>query len=254
MLSPALKKRDSRPMIAIQATCSNIFSAKTIVVMKMTAILLLAFCFRVTANGYAQEVSLSEKNAPLEKIFKEIRKQTGFFFLYTDEMLQEASPVSISVKNLPLSVVLDKIFSNQPLQYTLVDNTVIVKRKKEVPVPNIRATPPPIIKGVIRDANGTPLAGATVTVKGSTKVTQTNAQGEFTLDVPDKAVLVISFVGFEQQEISVGDRTDIAIQLTASTSQLKDIVVVGYGTQKRANLTGAVDQVGTEAFENRSLA
>src|SRR5215204_2070723 len=254
MLFPALKKRDRRPVIAIQATCSDIFSAKTIVVMKITALLLFAFCFRVSANSHAQEVSLSERNAPLEKIFKEIRKQTGFFFLYTDEMLQEASPVSISVKKLPLSVVLDKIFSNQPLQYTLMDNTVIVKRKKELLVAKIQATPsPPIIKGVIRDANGVPLGGATVTVKGSTKVTQTNAQGEFTLDVPDKAVLVISFVGFEQQEISVGDRTDIAIQLTASTSQLKDIVVVGYGTQKRANVTGAVDQVSSEALENRSL-
>lgn len=254
MLSPALRKRDSRPVVSLQAARSTIFSTKTIVVMKMTAILLIAFCFRVSANGYAQEVTLSEKNASLEKIFKEIRKQTGYSFLYTEEMLQEASPVSISVKKLPLPVVLDKIFSTQPLQYTLMDQTVIVKRKKELTVPNMQiSSPPPVIKGVIRDANGAPLPGATVTVKGTTQVTQTNAQGEFTLDAPEKAVLVVSFVGFETQEITVGNRTDIAISLVASTSQLKDIVVVGYGTQKRVNLTGAVDQVSSEVLENRSL-
>ena len=131
MLLPALTKRDSPPVNAVWATGTNFFSAKTIVIMKMTAILLFAFCVRVNANGYAQDVSLSERNAPLEKIFREIRKQTGLNFLYTEEMLQEAAPVSISVRKLPLLVVLDKVFSNQPLQYTLLESTVIIKPKKE---------------------------------------------------------------------------------------------------------------------------
>ena len=229
-------------------------SFKTIVVMKITAFLLFAFCFNVSANGFAQEITLSQKNAPLVKIFNSIQKQTGYSFLYTQEMLQEGSLVSISVKNESLIEVLDKIFSTQPLQYTIVDKTIVIKRKKEIAREKIVTTSiPPIVKGVVRDADGAPLTGASVSVKGTNTVTQTNARGEFSLDVPEKATLIITFVGYEQLEIAVEDKTEITIQLKASTSQLKDIVVVGYGTQKRANLTGAVDQVSSEALENRSL-
>jgi TonB-linked SusC/RagA family outer membrane protein len=256
MLLPAPFTRERKAQCKKPAGSPLSSLLKTIVVMKITLFLILACCVQVNANSYAQEVTLSEKNAPLQKIFTEIKKQTGFFFLYTDEMLQEAFPVSISVKKVSLISVLDRIFHDQPLQYTLVDNTIIIKRKKEWPsATSPIAPPPPIIKGVIRDANGTALAGASVAVKGTNNITQTNAQGEFSLDVPDeKAILVISFVGFESQEIAVGNKIEFAIELKAASTQLHDIVVVGYGTQKRANLTGAVDQVSSEALENRSLA
>ncbi|HVF81937.1 MAG TPA: SusC/RagA family TonB-linked outer membrane protein, partial [Flavisolibacter sp.] len=222
---------------------------------KLTFILLFAFCFEIGAKGFAQQISLSEKNAPLEKIFTAIKKQSGYQFLYTDEMLQEAQTVSISVKNVSLITVLDKIFSDQPLHYTIVDKTIIVKPKKEVKaVTTFIKTSPPVIKGVVRDAAGNPLAGASVAVKGSSKTTQTGANGEFTLEVPnEKAVLVITYIGFETLEIAVGNKSDLAIQLQASAAQMNDVVVVGYGTQKKANLTGAVDQVSSEVLENRSL-
>jgi len=254
MLLPALKKAGRTPRQKRLAPYHLRLSFKTIVIMKITILLTFAFCFKVSASGFAQEVSLSEKNAPLEKIFIEIKKQTGYFFLYTKEMLQEASLVSISVKKARLKDALDKIFLDQPLQYTILDNTIVIKRKKELRFEKTEAAPiPPVVKGVIRDVNGALLAGASVSIKGTNTVTQTNAQGEFTLEIPEKATLVISFVGYETQEITVGDKMDISIQLKAATTQLHDIVVVGYGTQKRANLTGAVDQVSSEAFENRSL-
>lgn len=246
-----------RDRLATNARCvaivNRFLSTQTILAMRIIAFLIIALSFEVSANGYAQEISLSEKNAPLEKIFREIKKQTGYFFLYTDEMLLEATPVSINVKNAQLLGVLDRIFRDQPLQYTVMENTVIIKRKI-TPVEKPVAVPLPPIKGVIRDANGAPLVGASVSVKGTTNVTQTNAQGEFTLDVPANAILLVTFVGYENQEFAVGDKTELTIQLKQATNQLQDIVVVGYGTQKRANLTGAVDQVGSEAFENRSLA
>ena len=254
MTLPPLSKRETPGTGNPGSLATFLFSTKTIVVMKLTFLLLFAFCVKVSARGFAQEVSLVVKNAPLEKIFKEIKKQTGFNFLYTNEMLEEATPVSISINRVPLVAALDKIFVDQPLQYTLLENTIIIKRKKAAIVQlNPVAARPPIIKGVVRDATGAPLAGASVAVKGTTTVTQTNAQGEFTLDVPEQAVLIVTFVGYELQEISVGNKTDISIQLKATTSQLHDIVVVGYGTQKKANLTGAVDMVSSEALENRSL-
>jgi TonB-linked SusC/RagA family outer membrane protein len=255
MLLPALKKRGWMNIQSGFAILPQLFSFKTIVVMKLIVLLLFTFCLKVSANGFAQEVSLSEKNAPLQKVLNEIKKQTGYYFLYTEEMLEEASLVSISIKKASITTALDRIFRDQPLQYTVIENTIIIKRKKELPVEKVVTIPvPPIIKGIIRDANGAPLAGASISVKGTRIVTQTDALGAFSLEVPnDRAILVITFVGFETQEIPVGDKVDFAIELKAATSQLQDIVVVGYGTQKKANLTGAVDQVDSEALENRSL-
>lgn len=182
---------------------------KTIVMKKLTFILALALCFEVQARGLAQSISLSERNAPLENIFKEIRKQSGYHFLYTDEMLQGTSPVSISVKNTSLETVLDKIFSEQPLQYTILERTIVIKPKKQGPSAGTSVATqlaPPTIKGVVRDAAGTPLAGATVTIKGTGTSTQTNSRGEFTIDAPDaNAVLVITYVGYEALEIAAGN-------------------------------------------------
>jgi hypothetical protein len=153
---------------------------KTIAIMKITLILLFAFCMKVNANGFAQQISLSEKNAPLKKIFKQIQQQSGYHFLYTDEMLQQGQSVSIAVRDVPLAIVLDKIFANQPLQYTILEKTIIVKLKQELgSAKDVPVTAPPVIKGVIRDENGNPLAGASVVVKGVGRATQTNSRGEF---------------------------------------------------------------------------
>lgn len=114
---------------------------------------------------------------------------------------------------------------------------------------------PPVVKGVVQDANGAPLAGATVTVKGTRSSTTSNNKGEFSIELPnEKAVLVVSYIGFEPQEIAPGNKTTVAVQLKPSAGALSDVVIVGYGTQRKANLTGAVDQVTSEALENRSVS
>ena len=223
--------------------------------MKITLILLFAFCFEVHAIGFAQQISLSERNAPLHKVFKEIKKQSGYHFLYTDEMLKDAQLVSVSVKNVSLKDALDEVFSYQPLQYTIMDKTIIIKPREEpLVVKTIVTASPPMVKGFVRDAAGNPLGGATVAVKGTNTITQTDAKGAFAIEVPnEQAVLIISYIGFEPQEITVGNKNELTIQLKASAVQMNDIVVVGYGTQRKANLTGAVDQVNSDVLENRSL-
>lgn len=231
---------------------------KMLVMMKLTVFLVLAFCFQVQAGGFAQGISLSEKKAPLEQLFKSIQKQSGYHFLYTDELMRTASPVSVSLRNAPLEKALETIFLGQPLQYTILERTIVVKAKKTAPQVGLAAPPvaaqPPVIRGVVRDATGSPLAGATVTVKGSGISTQTNSKGEFTLDVQTaNAVLVITYIGFEPLEITAGNQTDLAVQLKPSAGALSDVVVVGYGTQRKANLTGSVDQVTSEALENRAV-
>ena len=245
---------EGRGKIAGNVTTCLYPSFKTIMMAKILGILLLAFCFQVTGKGFAQQINLSEKNTLLEKVFEKIELQTGYSFLYTDEMMQSAKPVSINIKNGSLLQVLDRIFSDQPLQYTVMEKTIIVKAKKLAEKQVAIDNPPTLVRGVVRDPTGTPLEGATITVKGRGTATQTNAKGEFSIEVPDeRSVLVISFVGFEQQEVIVGSRSELSIQMVSATSQFADVVVVGYGTQKKANLTGAVDQVTSEVLENRSL-
>jgi TonB-linked SusC/RagA family outer membrane protein len=250
----ALVKRNKR-LFSRRPAFIFLLSFKTIVMLKLTVVLLLAFCFQVQAKDFPKPITLSEKNAPLKKIFTEIKKLSGYHFLYTDQMLQNAKAVSVSVKNVSLATALDHVFAGQPLQYTIVENTIIIKPKNEGSfLETIAGVPAHIVKGVVRDAAGNPLPGASVGVKGSNKTTQTNAKGEFTLDVPnEKAILVISYIGFESQEVSAGNGGDLAVALVASANSLNDVVIVGYGTQKKANLTGAVDQVSSEVLENRSL-
>src|SRR5215203_607005 len=141
------------------------------------------------------------------------------------------------------------------LQKTLSEKNPPLNKKEINSTRNITIASPPIIKGVIRDENGNPLAGASVAVKGLGRTTLTNSNGEFTLEVPDEnSVLVISYVGFEPQELLVGQKSDLTIEMKGASIQMNDVVVVGYGTQKKANLTGAVDQISAEKLENRSFA
>ena len=109
------------------------------------------------------------------------------------------------------------------------------------------------VNGIVTDQNGNPLQGVSVQVKGTNKGVITNASGKFSLTVPENAVLTVSSVGYQNKEVEVGTNTNLAIELNVAASDLNEVVVVGYGTQKKANLTGAVSQVGSEVLENRSL-
>src|SRR5580700_3299586 len=110
---------------------------KTLRIMKLTAILFLAGFLQVSAHGYSQTVTLNEKNAPLQKIFKEINRQTGYQFFYRDEVLDQAGKIDISVSNMPLEDVLVICFKNLPFTYSIVEKTIVVKKKEEVIEPPI---------------------------------------------------------------------------------------------------------------------
>ncbi|MFT3823887.1 MAG: TonB-dependent receptor [Chitinophagaceae bacterium] len=229
-------------------------SYKFLLVMKIMALLLFVACLHANADVVAQQVTLSERTAPLEKIFSQIEKQTGFSFLYSDEMLQKTVPVSITANRMQLADVLKEIFKDQPLAYTVFKKTIILEVKKSPPVvtPNLPAELRTLIKGVVTDVKGVPLAGATISVAGSGKYTQTNGKGEFTIEVADEnAVLEVSMVGYKAIKKTVGKDSIVTIVLTEDTQGLDQVVVVGYGTQKKATLTGAISTVsGAEVLKS----
>lgn len=228
---------------------------KTLQLMKLTAIIMLATCLAASAEGLSQ-ITLKEKNAPLQKVIKKIQKQSGLDFLYNFDLLQQQGRVNVDVHDVTLQVALEACLKDKALTYSIVDNTVVIQPKQENSsgvdkVENIPPPPPPIeIKGVVKDENGAPLKGASVTVKGKKTGTVTNERGEFTINVPDNsAVIVISFVGMKSMEIAVNGKTDFTITLKIEEIQQQEVVVVGYGTQKRQAITGSVAKANIQAYE-----
>ncbi|MEP7258911.1 MAG: TonB-dependent receptor plug domain-containing protein, partial [Flavitalea sp.] len=219
---------------------------KTLRVMKLTAIMLLALGLHVCAKSVSQTVTFSGKNIPLEKVFSVIEQQTGFVVFYEDQLLENIKPVSLELKNSPLEVFLKESLKAQPLDYSIKGKTVFISRKlpPAVSVREEKILPPPIdVRGRITNENGEPVIGATITVKGAKRATSTNANGEFTLTgVSDNATLIITGVNIEDREIKVSaDNMNIAVK--TAISALQETVVIGYGREKKVNVIGSVATV-----------
>lgn len=217
--------------------------------MKLTAVLLFAFCINTGATGFAQNVTLSVRNTSLEKVLKEIRKQTGYSFFYKTDLLREAPKVSLSVKNMDIKGALDLCFTDVPVEYAIVAQTVVISPRKPNPgvSPGV-ATEPEIvaveIQGTVTNSSGEPLPGASVRLKGTNAGTTTDATGKFSLNIPgNSGVLVISFVGFVTQEIKINGKTDIKVVLIQQDNRADEVVVVGYGSARKKDLTGSVGVV-----------
>src|SRR5215208_1081594 len=152
---------------------------QTLLVMKFTAIFLFVICLQASAKGYSQ-ITLSEKNAPLQKVFKQIHKQSGYDFLYSYELLQLAGRISIDVRNVSLQQALELCLKDKPLAYAIVEKTIVIKPRESV-ITTENPTPPIDVQGRVVNENGEPIVGVTVTVKGTRKATATNENGVFEL-------------------------------------------------------------------------
>lgn len=221
--------------------------------MKFTAILLVTAFLQFAQAGKAQRITFSKKNASLQQVFKEIRKQSGYDFFYNLEDIKKAKRIDISVNNETLEDVLRRCFEDQPFTFMFKDKTVIVKESKQ---PTILYKSDFLqkveLKGKVTDEKGGALPGVSIKLKGSSVGTMTDANGNYALTLPDGAgTLVFSFIGFAQQEVPVNNRTMINIVLKEESSALSEIVVVGYGTQKKVNLTGAVSNVSGSELTSR---
>jgi len=209
-------------------------------VMKLVLILLITTIIQANAASYAQTVSLNLKNASMKEVIEELRQQTGYHFLYKMQMLDETRKISLSVNNEPLERVLEKCFADQPITYTINHNTVVLRKR----VPDNIQVQAVKITGTVTDEKGLPLPGVSVKVKGTTSGIITDGNGKYAITVNDsKAVLEFTFLGFTKQEVNINGRTEINIKLQEAQTALNEVVVIGYGTVKRSDLTGAVASV-----------
>jgi TonB-linked SusC/RagA family outer membrane protein len=210
--------------------CKNLISHETFLKMKLTIALLIATFMQIHAEGYSQQISLSQKNAQLEQVFKQIMTQTSYHFLYNKQMLEAAKPVNIELTNVSLQEALAKCFEGQPLTYIVENNTVIVKMKE---------APPIVITGKVTNKNGDPLPGVSILIKGTTKGTITDINGKFTLQVSaDYKALVFSSVGMKKQEVEINNRIVINVIMEDELAQIEQLVVTGYYVQKKESFTG----------------
>ena len=228
---------------------------QTILVMQFSALFIFIACLQVSANGYAQKISISEKNASIQKVFKEIEKQSEYQFFYNERLLQGAKKVNIKLVNASLEDVLEACFKNQPLTFAIIQNTVIVKAKNNLGN-DLPSPPPPInISGRITNESGEPLLNVSIMVKGSDKGTNSNANGDFTLtDVDNNAVLLISSIGYETQELAVRSKTTFYVRLKRIVKSLDETIVIAYGTSSKRLNTGSVSSVTSETISKQPVA
>lgn len=214
--------------------------------MKLTIILTIGICLAANAKGHSQNISLSERNASLKTVFKKIEQQTNYHFVYRDEWISKSNPVNLNITKVPLEEALALCFRDQPLTYSIIGSTIVIKQKQLQPGNANDATevvePEYEVTGTITDENG-PLLSASVTVKGSALGTTTDAKGQFVLkDVKENDILVISFVGYESQEIPLAGKKVIKVKLVPG-DVVNETVVVGYGQKRKEGLTTSVSTI-----------
>lgn len=223
--------------------------------MKISTFLLGACVFCSYAeNSFSQNarVSINKNNAQLEEILREIESQTDYLFIYNNQV-DVNRKYSVKAKTKPVSEVLNNLFKNAGIEYEMEGTHIVLssKRKSAIAEPAV-SQQAKTITGQIVDAAGEPVIGANVLVKGTTNGTVTDIDGKFSLNVEAGAVLEISYIGYLSQEIVVGNQSVINVTLREDTKALDEVVVIGYGTQKKADLTGSVANVSTDDLNTQS--
>jgi TonB-linked SusC/RagA family outer membrane protein len=223
--------------------------------MKLLILFTVITCLQASARSYGQTVSLSLQNAPLEKAFKEIKKQTGYSFVYTRTQLKNTLPITYQVKNGTLKDVLEQCFRNQPLSFVIEDKYIVVQTKTASIQTNIIVSDPIDITGRVVNENGEVLEGVTITAKKSGKMTISNAKGEFSLkSIDDDDVLVLTSVGYITKEIPVNKESNKLISLTIAVGNLDETIVIAYGKTTRRYSTGNISSIKSDELSRQPVS
>ena len=219
--------------------------------MRITSFLLLVcvFCtFAENTHSQNARVSINKKNVQLETVLNEIEHQTDYLFIYNNPV-NVNKKVSLKAKNQPVSKVLEELLADSGITYSVEGNHIVLGKQTMAAAPQQSST----IRGKVIDTNGDPVIGANIVEKGTTNGTTTDVEGNFSINAKSGSTLVITFIGYVREEVkaNAGRRMEIILQEDSET--LEEVVVVGYGTMKKADLTGSVATVGSEVIEDRPL-
>lgn len=223
---------------------------KYICMIKGVLALLLITVLQSNASSFAQnKITLQVKNMPLRQVLYQITKQTGYNFISEGHILTKVQPVTLSLQNRPLKEVMDALLDETVFELKYKEDRTIIIREK---IKKVAAREQDMwVRGLVADANGEPIAGVSVSVLENAKVgTRTDEQGRFSIQVPANTTLVFSYLGYRKREIQVQDQHELNIVLEEDAAALDEVVVVGYGSQSRRNVTGAVSTVNQTAIKD----
>jgi len=219
--------------------------------MRLITILLFGVMMQVTAASVAQKITISERNADLRSIFKSIRAQSGYDFVFDMKLMETAKPVSLNVTEASLAETLKRCFANQAFTYTIEDKTVIIKEKSFLDDVASYFQDIEVI-GTVLDENGQPMPGVNVKVKGSNKSTTTGLSGRYYIRTDDKnPILVFSYVGYKTKEVVAEAKLDVSMAL--DPAKLDEVMVIGYGTTTRRLSTGSQAGITAKDIENQPV-
>lgn len=212
-------------------------------IMKVTTVLLTLMMTSVYAASTAQVITFSGNGVSLAKVFSVVEQQTGYVVFYNKGLLANAHTVSIAAQQMPLENFISAVLKEEPLQFMIVDNTVVLSRKALPANSTSTIVAPQPITGYIRDTDGKPLPGASVLVKGKGKTVIADVNGRYSIDAEPGDILQISYVGFSPREITAGGEHSRVIILQTASMGLDGAIVVGYGINNKRNATGSISAI-----------
>ncbi|WP_372652560.1 SusC/RagA family TonB-linked outer membrane protein, partial [Draconibacterium sp.] len=234
---------------------------KLLLIMRLTLVLICCIILQATASSYSQTTRLNVniENGTLQDLFKNIKEQSEFTFVYNVNDIEKLDNISCSFSETTVEGILNECLEGTNMTYEVRDKVIIIvptdstKIEKEIldePIPQKKQ-----IRGTVTDETGEPVPGVSVVVKGTTVGIITDLNGNYLLEVDNDAeILQFSFVGMKQQEIPIGDKTEISVVLEVETVGLEEVVAVGYGVQKKSVVTGSISSVKKEDLQNQSIA
>lgn len=215
--------------------------------------LLIALLFLCTtdliANGYAQRITLVKKAILLSEAFRSIEKQSGYLFFYDKDLIQSVAPIDVRIRNATVEEALAACLKGQPLTYSIVKNTIVIQaeqvRPKEAAPVTIPAVRPVAVRGKVVDKANNPLEGVSIVLVGTQQGTTTKSDGTFALTAPDNVAIVLEFssIGYQARTVTVDNPSDLHIILDEDVAGLEKVMVIGYGTVRKSDVTGSVGSV-----------
>ena len=217
---------------------------KTLLYVKLTFALFLLTLLHVSAKVHSQDkINLNVKNVSFDKLFDLLEKKSNYTFLYNNQAIPSGT-VNVDVKNVSVPQILSDALANTGLSFRILSQKLIVITQTVNP-----KTADITVTGKVTDATGLPLPGATISIKQGRSLTVSDQNGAFKVTVPENTVLIVSFIGYQSQEIAVAGKTEILVTLKDDNSNLNEVVVVGYGTQRKKDLTGAVSLISSKDID-----
>jgi TonB-linked SusC/RagA family outer membrane protein len=221
---------------------------KTIKIMKLVTVLLLTGIMQIHAAAYSQNVyNFSVNNVSVKQMFKQIEKSSKYTVFYRLDQVDVDKKINVEAQDAPIETVMKLVLQKQPLTFQVVDDIIIIKPADDKPIVTLTVT------GVVKDIGGQPLPGVSVKLRGSNLGTVTNVDGKYTLTMPDgNGTLEFGFLGFTTQVVTVNGKNIINVTLLEEAKGLNEVVVVGYASQKKKDLIGAVSVVDVQALNKQA--